>query len=574
MSPETTQDRVLVLAPTGRDASTTCEFLRKANLRAEACELAAVAGELGAGAGVVLAAEEAFLGRDVEALVDWVEHQPPWSDILFLVMTSDREAPSIAEARERLMKRLRNVSLIERPVQPVTLLSAVRSALRARLHQYEVRAHIRQHEEAEEHLEHAVDERTLELQSSNLRLKTEMGERAKAEEALRQSQKMEAVGQLTGGVAHDFNNLLTVISASVEFLQRPNLPEVRRKRYIDAIRETTDRAAILTSQLLAFARRQPLKADVFDTVVEAPRTVEMLRTLLGERVEVKMDLAGEGCFTSVDKSQFETAIVNLAVNARDAMDGQGRLTVTVREADGIPRMRSHPSRAGSFVSISVGDSGAGIPADKIGRIFEPFYTTKAVGKGTGLGLSQVYGFVKQSGGEISVESTLGEGATFTLYLPRVDPPPLPAEAAMPQDRALDTAAGRILVVEDNPQVGEFAAQLLGDLGYTTTWASDADSALELIKVQRGAFDLVFSDVIMPGELSGVDLAVMIKDQWPELPVVLTTGYSDVLAEGGGAGFEILRKPYSVEALSHLIGEVLWRKASHSPSDQAIVGAGA
>ncbi len=567
--PETNNERVLVLAPTGRDAPATCAFLRKAGIAAEACKLNEIVHELGAGVGVVLIAEEALLGQDVEPLMAWVAHQPPWSDLLFLMLTSDREAPSIVAARERLMTGLQNVALIERPVQPLTLLSGVRSALRGRRHQHEVRAHLSERQEAEDRLEQLVAERTRALAGSNEQLLAEMTERATAEEALRQSQKLEAIGQLTGGVAHDFNNLLTVISSSIDLLRRPNLPEDRRKRYIDAIRDTTDRAASLTSQLLAFARRQPLRAEVFDAVVAVPRTIDMLRTIVGARIEVGLRLPEEACFLNADKSQFETALVNMAVNARDAMEGQGQLTVSVGEATEIPATRSHPRRTGAFVTVAVSDTGTGIPPDRIGHIFEPFYTTKEVGKGTGLGLSQVYGFVKQSGGEVVVESTLGKGATFTLYLRRLETGPAPAhDTSASENEEPDQAYGRILVVEDNSQVREFATQVLGDLGYTTAWAPDAQSALALVEADPAAFDLVFSDVIMPGVMTGVNLAEELKRRWPRLPVVLTTGYSNVLAEGAGKGFDVLRKPYSVEALSNLISVVLQRKDERSVTNPA------
>lgn len=557
--PEKNEERVLVLTPTGRDAPATCAFLEKAGFAAEACEFSEVVRKLGSGVGVVLIAEEALLGQDVEPLMAWIADQPPWSDLLFLMLTSDREAPSIVTAREQLMAGLQNVSLVERPVQPITLLSGVRSALRGRRHQYQVRAYLSERQEAEEKLEQLVAERTRALAGSNEQLIAEMTERARAEEALRQSQKLEAIGQLTGGVAHDFNNLLTVIRSSIDFLRRPDLPEPRRKRYIEAISETTDRATALTSQLLAFARRQPLKAEVFDAVVAVPHTIEMLRTIVGARIEVRLELADEACYMHADKSQFETALVNMAVNARDAMDGQGHLTITVKEDTEIPAIRSHPGRTGAFVTVAVTDTGTGIAPDRIGRIFEPFYTTKEVGKGTGLGLSQVYGFAKQSGGEVIVESTLGQGTTFTLYLRRVETGPAATQDAVThgsEDRS--PTFGRILVVEDNSQVGEFAVQLLVDVGYTTTLALEAQSALALIETDPTAFDVVFSDVIMPGTLTGVDLAVEIRRRWPELPVVLTTGYSNVLAEGGGEGFDVLRKPYSVETLSNLIRDVLRR----------------
>jgi PAS domain S-box-containing protein len=228
-------------------------------------------------------------------------------------------------------------------------------------------------------------------------------ERERTEAALRQSQKLEAVGQLTGGVAHDFNNLLTIIRSSVEFLRRPNLPEERRRRYVDAITDTVDRAAKLTGQLLAFARRQALKPEVFDVPERIGAVTDMLRTIVGSRIRIEADIACDPCFVEADVIQFETALVNMAVNARDAMNGEGTLRVHVESLSRMPSLRGHAGGRGRFVAVSISDTGSGIPPDRLSHIFEPFFTTKEVGKGTGLGLSQVYGFAKQSGGDVAVE---------------------------------------------------------------------------------------------------------------------------------------------------------------------------
>ena len=386
-------------------------------------------------------------------------------------------------------------------------------------------------------------------------------ERSRAEEQLRQAQKMEAIGQLTGGVAHDFNNLLTIIRSSVDLLRKRDLPEERRSRYIDAIGDTADRAAILTGQLLAFARRQPLRAEVFDAGEKTRQAAEMLRTVVGTRIVLALDVPVDPCFVDADLTQFETALINIAVNARDAMSGAGELTISVRPAAEIPGSRRHLAVEGEFVAVLVRDTGAGIAAGEIDRIFEPFYTTKEVGEGTGLGLSQVYGFAKQSNGEVRVESAIGEGATFTLYLPKATRAPNETDTAPQRGAAAQPAHGRVLIVEDNAQVGDFAAQLLKDLGYVTTWVSDAESALKTLEMHPDGFDLVFSDVVMPGAMSGVDLARKLKRRLPKLPVVLTTGYSDVLAHEGAVGFELLRKPYSVEALSHLMRRMIVREMS-------------
>jgi PAS domain S-box-containing protein len=370
---------------------------------------------------------------------------------------------------------------------------------------------------------------------------------ALAQEALRQSQKMEAIGQLTGGVAHDFNNLLTVIRGSADLLRRHELSEEKRRRYVDAISDTADRAAKLTGQLLAFARRQALQAEVFDAAARVNGIADMLRTLLGSRVELAIDATCSDCFVEADASQLETALVNVVVNARDAMDGEGRVTIRIRSAN--PAAQGHPVACGMFVALTVTDTGCGIPEENLERIFEPFFTSKSVGNGTGLGLSQVFGFARQSGGDIDVSSKVGEGTTFTIYLPRADA----ALAAIPTqkvDERID-GHGRVLVVEDNTQVGEFAAQLLQELGYDTELATNADEAIRMLESNTASFDVVFSDVVMPGT-NGVELGRRVRERWPGLPVVLTSGYSHVLADDARHGFPLLHKPYSVEGLSRIL----------------------
>jgi len=377
-------------------------------------------------------------------------------------------------------------------------------------------------------------------------------ERRKSEEALRQAQKMEAVGQLTGGVAHDFNNFLTIIRSATDFLRRRDLPPDRKRRYVDAISDTVDRASNLTGQLLAFARRQPLKPQVFNVALQVEIIADLIRPVVGAGVEVAVKIEDGTCLASADIAQFETALINLAVNARDAMAGQGHVTIAVRRVRAIPALRSLARRPGDFIAVSIADTGTGIAPDKHEVIFEPFYTTKEVGKGTGLGLSQAFGFARQSGGDIEVDSRPGNGATFTIYLPLATA----AAAALDLAAAMPEVAARgrghsILVVEDNEDIGGFTTELLEDLGYDIRWVGNAEDALAALAEDEFAFDLVFSDVIMPG-LNGVDLAVAIRDRYPGLPVVLTSGFSNVLAENADLGFELIRKPYSVEVLSRTL----------------------
>ncbi|MGP9820232.1 PAS domain S-box protein [Salinarimonas sp. NSM] len=361
-----------------------------------------------------------------------------------------------------------------------------------------------------------------------------------AQEQLRQSQKLEAIGQLTGGIAHDFNNLLTIVRTSVGFLRRENLPEERRRRYVEAISEAVDRGSKLTGQLLAFARRQALEPVPFEVGARVAAMAEMLGSVLGAGIEIVVEAPGEPCWIEADQAQFDTALVNMALNAKDAMEGAGRLTLTV-----APEVDAR-------VSVALADTGSGIPPDALARIFEPFFTTKEVGRGTGLGLSQVFGFARQSGGDVSAESTVGEGTVMTLCLPRIAPPARAPAGRTDDARPFADGGGRrVLVVEDNREVGAFATQTLQDLGFDTTWVSNGEAALAALDEGPERFDVVFSDVVMPG-MDGVALARAIRSRLPALPVVLTTGYSHVLAEEGLGGFELVRKPYGAEDLSRAL----------------------
>jgi signal transduction histidine kinase/CheY-like chemotaxis protein len=390
------------------------------------------------------------------------------------------------------------------------------------------------------------------------RLNIEASMRLQAEETLKHGQRLEALGQLTGGVAHDFNNLLTVIRSSVDLLQRPNLTPERQARYVAAISDTVNRAAKLTAQLLAFARRQTLKPEVFD-VGHCVRSVsDIVGTLTGSPVEIVIRLPEDPLYVHADAGQFETALINIAVNARDAMRGEGRLTIAVRAADTLPgAIVQNPD---GYVAVAIDDTGVGIPADQFERIFEPFFTTKEVGQGTGLGLSQVFGFAKQSGGEVVVESVVGQGSSFTLYLPRVSGDGVVTGATVRDEAVVDGEGLSVLVVEDNRDVGQFATDALSELGYMPTLMTNASDALAELARRPHGYDVVFSDVVMPG-MTGIEMAQEIRRRHADLPVVLTSGYSHVLAQNGTFGFELLQKPYSIEQLSRILTKVgNWRRA--------------
>ncbi|HEX8580107.1 MAG TPA: PAS domain S-box protein [Allosphingosinicella sp.] len=366
-----------------------------------------------------------------------------------------------------------------------------------------------------------------------------------ARSAAAQAKKLQALGELTGGIAHDFNNLLTVIAGSTDILlKRPDLPEERRRRYLEAIAETTQRATTLTSHLLAFGRRQPIRAEVIDLHVRLDALSEVLARTIGSRITVSLDLAASNARVEVDPAELETAIINATFNARDAMPEGGALTIATADvAEGEDGM----------LAIAIRDTGTGMPKDVLERAFEPFFTTKPVGKGTGLGLSQIHGFAAQAGGRAEVDSVEGEGTTVRILLPRSIKKL--AAAADERDAAALPQGLKVLLVEDNEQVRAFAADMLGELHCGVVTAKDGQEALALL--EREPVDLVFTDVVMPG-ISGLELARSLRESHPDLPVVLATGYSEETVASSASGFEIVRKPYDAHAVSGALATVLAR----------------
>ena len=377
-------------------------------------------------------------------------------------------------------------------------------------------------------------------------------ERKKAEEeleearaALHQSQKLQALGELTGGIAHDFNNLLTVIRGSAELLQRPTLGEEKRARYLESIIETADRATALTNHLLAFGRRQALKPEVLELNLRLDAFAEMVGRTFGSMYEVVVDLASDLWPVEIDAAQLETALLNAAINARDAMPEGGRLTLSTRNLPDTDE-----------VCIELADTGEGMPPEVADRAFEPFFTTKEVGKGTGLGLSQIHGFAAQTGGRAEISTAPGEGTRLRIILPRTHK----SARVKEESESLHTShAGlRVLLVEDNEQVREFATNLLAELRCKVVGAASGQEALDLLG--REQVDLVFTDVVMPG-ISGIELANQVRELYPDLPVLLASGYSEEVVRGGAGDFRMVSKPYGLSSLSQAIGSVLKRQAA-------------
>jgi CheY-like chemotaxis protein len=362
---------------------------------------------------------------------------------------------------------------------------------------------------------------------------------------------MEAVGQLTGGVAHDFNNLLTVVLGNVDLLARHET-EPKRERQLNAIRHAAERGRSLTRQLLAFSRRQHLTPVVLDVNRLVQEFLPLMRQAVGEAVTITADLCAGEAVANVDPAQLETALLNLAVNARDAMPDGGALSITTARADPDHPMRGAPHE-GAWIMLEVRDTGVGMAPEVVERVFEPFFTTKEVGKGSGLGLSQVYGFVSQSGGQITVESEEGSGSVFRLALRASEEP----VAKRVEQRAVEPQGGseHILVVEDDPAVLTLTVETLTGLGYSVTTATNARAGLKVLKYDR-PIDLLFSDVAMPGGANGVQLARKAVTLRPELKVLLTSGYLGEHAPLRDNEFPLIDKPFAAAALAGKIREVL------------------
>jgi two-component system NtrC family sensor kinase len=384
------------------------------------------------------------------------------------------------------------------------------------------------------------------------RLYDEADGREAAEGALRQAQRLEAIGQLTGGVAHDFNNLLMIVSGSAQRL-RAQLTDKKQLRLLDMIATATQRGESLTRQLLTYSRQQTLTPQVIDLTQRLPMIRELLTRSLRADIDIKVDVPDGVCAVRVDPGELELAIINLAVNAKDAMPNGGTLSMRAKPVT-LKGEASAEGLAGDFVAIRIADTGEGIAADVLPRVFEPFFTTKEIGKGTGLGLSQVYGFARQSGGTATVNSAAGSGTAITLYLPRCYEASAPA-AAKPQTPAVDSAAGMVLLVEDNSDVAEVGAGFLRDLGYRVRSVANARAALDALRMDP-AVDLLFSDILMPGGMTGLDLAREMEKRYPGIPVLLTTGYSASAQDAVRQGVVVLQKPYDLEALRRNLREAI------------------
>lgn len=561
-------ERVLILAPFGRDGDVIGLILTREGFACEVLEsLDALNAALKEGAGVAVIAEESIRGPERDELISQLSGQEPWSDFPLVVLASKRV---VTRTRAPLhMEGLGNVLLLERPLNAETLHAAVQSALRGRRRQYHARdvlmdraqsaERLRQSEAdllaLNETLESRINERTRALAQANDRLMSEGIERERVQQALVQFQKMEAVGQLTGGLAHDFNNLLHVIQGNMELILKLSKDETAVRR-AEVARRACERGAKLTAQLLAFSRNQrlDLKPTNVQSLLDGVR--ELLSTSIGAGIDLVFDVAPNAGFVMADKNQLEMALLNLAINARDAMGGSGRLLISA--AGGSPPEEILP--AGDYCCIAVSDTGSGIAPENLAKVFEPFFTTKGVGKGTGLGLSQVYGMTQQSGGTATVASTNGEGTLVQIWLRSAavnDSAELVAQAMLSPKAH---RGARILVVEDDSAVRNSMVESLEVLGYVVTQAADGESGLS--ELRQRAPDLMITDYLMPG-MTGAELVEKVADQYPGLPIIIATGYADMRAIDVVIGTNtILKKPFQLAELAASVDRALRNSTTH------------
>jgi signal transduction histidine kinase/CheY-like chemotaxis protein len=543
----------LVLAPRGRDAAVAVSLIDQAGVPSRVCrDLAELVEALGDNAAFVLMTEEAIRNVDLKPLAQWLAGQPAWSDLPFILVT-DHGGPERNPIAARWLDALGNVSFIERPFHPTTLMSVARAIIRGRRRQHETRSlleDLRQGElrlqQINDQLERRVEERTAQLQHAHDELLAHIAERARTEEQLRQLQKLESIGQLTGGVAHDFNNLLTAVLGNLELLRKrlPHDPAI--ERLLDGATQGAQRGAALTQRLLAFARRQALQPQPTDLAELVRGMADLLHRSLGSTVEIAFDLPAGLPLASADHNQIELALLNLAVNGRDAMPDGGTLTISL-SLEQVPAARD--LAAGRYIKLCVSDTGCGMDPQTLSRAIEPFFSTKEVGKGTGLGLSMIHGLALQLKGALRLLSDVGRGTRAELWLPLASGA---AAAAAPDSQPEADVSKRrltLLFVDDDFLISLSTVALLEDLGHDVIKASSGPAALDVLKSGK-PIDLLITDYAMPG-MTGVQLAEAVRKLRPDLPILLATGYADLPAR---AKVELprLSKPYQQQQLAERI----------------------
>jgi signal transduction histidine kinase/DNA-binding response OmpR family regulator len=681
--PGASSERAVILAPTGRDAAVAAALIQEAGFYANiAGDLASLLHEIEAGAGLAVIADEAIKTADLRSLVKWLNEQPSWSDFPIVLLTHQGGGPERNPDAARLGQALGNVTFIERPFHPTTLVSIVGSAVRGRRRQYQTRAILEDLTESEGLLQtalnaghlgalelhlpefeleasdtcktffgrkpgdpfsyqdlleaihpddraprlevlersirsgkdyskeyrniwpdgsvHWVDVRaravrrpdgsikslvgvssditarkTSEIERETLlaqlasertalaeltatleqrveertaELMKEVAAREKAQEQLRQAQKMETIGQLTGGVAHDFNNLLMAVMGNLDLLRKRIPDDPRLHRLIDGALQGAERGASLTQRLLAFARQQDLKAVPVDLGALVQGMIDLLERSLGPRIVLRMDIPENLPPARIDANQLELAILNLAINSRDAMPDGGSIDIRVAEFRSGGDAGLKP---GGYLKVSVIDTGKGMTPDILKKAIEPFFSSKPLGKGTGLGLSMVHGLAVQLGGALQLTSTVGKGTTATLILPVATAAPeaeSPAHVAAKVNRS-----AVILFVDDDPLIAMSTMEMLEDLGHQVIGANSGLHALDIIRSEQ-PIDLMMTDHVMPG-MTGIELAAASREVRPSLPILLATGYAD-LPEGAQLDLPRLAKPYHQDQLRDRLDQLL------------------
>jgi len=507
----------------------------------------------------VVVAEEALRASNLSNLAVWVNAQPSWADLPFVVLTSRAEDHGHAA---QLSELLGNVTLLERPFKPITFVSVVRAAHKARQRQFQVRGTIEQLRKSQDSLvrltaslEQRVTERTAELERAHAAVLTEIQQRETAENKLRQSQKVELLGQLTGGVAHDFNNLLMAVAGNLELLRKQAGTDHKALRLIDGALQGAQRGAALTQRLLAFARRQELDAQPIDLSKLVRNLLDLVERTIGKQIELEVSLPEDLPLVLADANQVELALLNLVVNARDAMPDGGRLQISLSPHS----TTGNGILAGHYLRLQITDTGIGMSEKVLQKATEPFFSTKELGKGTGLGLSMVHGLALQLGGSLTLRSKLGEGTTAELLLPVTT---RKADASFPASVDLPNAQSRklnVLVVDDDALIAMSTRAMIEDLGHTVIETHSGTRALEVLREGRHV-DLLLTDFSMP-KMNGAELAKAARTLRPDLPIVLATGFAE-LPTGFDLAVQRLGKPFMQVQLQAALAKAVDRaKAS-------------
>jgi signal transduction histidine kinase len=549
--------RALILAPRGRDAALAQSLLRQAGVESDICaDLPDLVAAINDDAAFVMLTEEAIRTADLRPLMARLAAQPAWSDLPFVLVTDHGGGPERNPIAARWLEALGNVAFLERPFHPTTLHSVARATLKVRRRQLETRVLLDTLREGElrlqqmnEQLERRVRERTGQLQHAHDELLATIAERERTAEQLRHLQKLESIGQLTGGVAHDFNNLLTAVLGNLELLRKRVPTDPALDRLIDGAVQGAQRGASLTQRLLAFARRQALEPRPVNMVDLAQGMHDLLRRSIGPSVQMKLDLPADLPAAQADANQIELALLNLAVNARDAMPGGGTLTVALdcTVTDSVQDLAS-----GRYVRLMVSDTGHGMDETTLQRAIEPFFSTKEVGKGTGLGLSMIHGLALQLKGTLRLFSEVGRGTRAELWLP-VAEGQAPRATSEPVLEPPAKRHGVLLFVDDDFLIRLSTASLLEDLGHKVIKASSGPDALDVLRDGQ-VVDLMITDYAMPG-MTGLQLAEEARRLRPGLPILLATGYAELPAN---AALELprLSKPYQQRQLAEQIAHLL------------------